>query len=187
MARQADQGRRAVRQAGAQGRPDDLVLGGVVQEQLALEQLPAGLHRLAAGRVVRGEMRAGGESVVAASLRRRGILATRIKKQTLPRGRRISAAILINLLVFLCLLTIFPISYTLTSRESGSLPPRALAPPRFPNAGPVSAGRITDLDPIEGLQIEMQSAAGRMRHRRFRQHREPELGERVEPSGAGAF
>jgi type IV pilus assembly protein PilC len=44
-----------------------------------------------AGRVVRGEMRAGGESVVAASLRRRGILATRIKKQTLPRGRRISA------------------------------------------------------------------------------------------------
>src|ERR1700740_2068763 len=36
-------------------------------------------------------MRAGGESVVAASLRRRGILATKIKKQTLPRGRRISA------------------------------------------------------------------------------------------------
>ena len=44
-----------------------------------------------AGRVVRGEMRAGGESVVAASLRRRGILATKIKKQTLPRGRKISA------------------------------------------------------------------------------------------------
>jgi len=44
-----------------------------------------------AGRVVRGEMRAGGESVVAASLRRRGILATKIKKQTLPRGRRISS------------------------------------------------------------------------------------------------
>jgi type IV pilus assembly protein PilC len=43
-----------------------------------------------AGRTVRGEMRAGGESVVAASLRRRGILATKIKKQTLPRGRRIS-------------------------------------------------------------------------------------------------
>jgi len=42
------------------------------------------------GRVVRGEMRAGGESVVAAALRRRGILATKIKKQTLPRGRRIS-------------------------------------------------------------------------------------------------
>jgi type IV pilus assembly protein PilC len=35
-------------------------------------------------------MRAGGESVVAASLRRRGILATKIKKQTLPRGRKIS-------------------------------------------------------------------------------------------------
>jgi type IV pilus assembly protein PilC len=43
-----------------------------------------------AGRTVRGEMRAGGESVVAASLRRRGILASKIKKQTLPRGRRIS-------------------------------------------------------------------------------------------------
>jgi len=42
------------------------------------------------GRIVRGEMRAGGESVVAASLRRRGVLATRIKKQTLPRGRKIS-------------------------------------------------------------------------------------------------
>lgn len=42
------------------------------------------------GRVVRGEMRAGGESVVAASLRRRGIMATRIKKQSMPRGRRIS-------------------------------------------------------------------------------------------------
>ena len=43
-----------------------------------------------AGRVVRGEMRAGGESVVAASLRRRGIVASKIKKQTLPRGRKIS-------------------------------------------------------------------------------------------------
>ncbi len=42
------------------------------------------------GRIVKGEMRAGGEQVVAASLRRRGILATRIKKQTLPRGKRIT-------------------------------------------------------------------------------------------------
>lgn len=42
------------------------------------------------GRTVKGEMRAGGESVVAASLRRRGILATKIKKQSLPRGRKIS-------------------------------------------------------------------------------------------------
>ena len=42
------------------------------------------------GRTVKGEMRAGGEAVVAASLRRRGILATRIKKQTLPRGKKIS-------------------------------------------------------------------------------------------------
>jgi len=42
------------------------------------------------GRTVKGEMRAGGESVVAASLRRRGILATKIKKQSMPRGRRIT-------------------------------------------------------------------------------------------------
>jgi type IV pilus assembly protein PilC len=42
------------------------------------------------GRTVKGEMRAGGESVVAASLRRRGILATKIKKQTLKRGKRIT-------------------------------------------------------------------------------------------------
>ncbi len=42
------------------------------------------------GRTVKGEMRAGGESVVAASLRRRGILATKIKKQTLSRGKKIS-------------------------------------------------------------------------------------------------
>ncbi len=43
-----------------------------------------------AGRVVKGEMRAGGESVVAASLRRRGIMATKIKKQTFTRGRKVS-------------------------------------------------------------------------------------------------
>ncbi len=43
-----------------------------------------------AGRVVKGEMRAGGESVVAASLRRRGVLATKIKKQSFARGRKIS-------------------------------------------------------------------------------------------------
>ncbi len=43
------------------------------------------------GRTVKGEMRAGGESVVAASLRRRGILATKIKKQSLPRGKRIKS------------------------------------------------------------------------------------------------
>ncbi len=42
------------------------------------------------GRVVKGEMRAGGESVVAASLRRRGIMVSRIKKQTFSRGRKIT-------------------------------------------------------------------------------------------------
>lgn len=43
------------------------------------------------GRAIKGEMRAGGESVVAASLRRRGILATKIKKQTFAKGRKISS------------------------------------------------------------------------------------------------
>ncbi|HUN91227.1 MAG TPA: type II secretion system F family protein [Burkholderiaceae bacterium] len=42
------------------------------------------------GRVVKGEMRAGGESVVAASLRRRGIMASKIRKQSFARGRSIS-------------------------------------------------------------------------------------------------
>ncbi|MCE2970321.1 MAG: type II secretion system F family protein [Burkholderiales bacterium] len=42
------------------------------------------------GRIVKGEMRAGGESVVAAALRRRGIVATRIKKQGIRRGRKIT-------------------------------------------------------------------------------------------------
>ncbi|MFN3564393.1 MAG: type II secretion system F family protein, partial [Burkholderiaceae bacterium] len=42
------------------------------------------------GKVVKGEMRAGGESVVAASLRRRGIMVSKIKKQSFARGRKIS-------------------------------------------------------------------------------------------------
>lgn len=41
------------------------------------------------GKVVRGEMRATGETVVQATLRRQGILVTRIKKQALSRGGRI--------------------------------------------------------------------------------------------------
>ena len=42
------------------------------------------------GRVVKGEMRAGGESVVAASLRRRGVMVSKIRKQSFRRGRRIT-------------------------------------------------------------------------------------------------
>jgi type IV pilus assembly protein PilC len=42
------------------------------------------------GRVVKGEMRAGGESVVAASLRRRGVMVSKIKKQSFRRGRKIT-------------------------------------------------------------------------------------------------
>jgi type IV pilus assembly protein PilC len=42
------------------------------------------------GRIVRGEMRAGGESVVAAALRRRGIAQPKIKKQVFSRGKKIT-------------------------------------------------------------------------------------------------
>lgn len=43
-----------------------------------------------AGKVVRGEMRAGGESVVNATLRRQGILVTKVKKQRLRGGGSVS-------------------------------------------------------------------------------------------------
>lgn len=42
------------------------------------------------GKIMRGEMRASGETVVQASLRRQGILVTKVKKQRLSRGRRIT-------------------------------------------------------------------------------------------------
>ncbi|OGA37909.1 MAG: type II secretion system protein F [Betaproteobacteria bacterium RIFCSPLOWO2_12_FULL_68_19] len=42
------------------------------------------------GKLVRGEMRAGGESVVNATLRRQGILVTKVKKQRLGGGGRVS-------------------------------------------------------------------------------------------------
>ncbi|GAP34850.1 type II secretion system F family protein [Piscinibacter sakaiensis] len=41
------------------------------------------------GKVVRGEMRAGGEAVVSASLRRQGILVTKMKKRRMSGGRAI--------------------------------------------------------------------------------------------------
>src|SRR5882757_1892216 len=41
------------------------------------------------GRVVRGEMRAGGEAVVGASLRRQGILVNKVKKRRLSGGKAI--------------------------------------------------------------------------------------------------
>jgi hypothetical protein len=40
------------------------------------------------GKVVRGEIRAGGEAVVSASLRRQGILITKIKKRRTSGGKR---------------------------------------------------------------------------------------------------
>ena len=41
------------------------------------------------GRIVRGEMRAGGEAVVGASLRRQGILVNKVKKRRMSGGRAI--------------------------------------------------------------------------------------------------
>jgi len=66
--------------AGAVARPRDAVRESMFQWE----------GRDKGGRTVKGEMRAGGESVVAASLRRRGILATKIKKQTMARGKKIT-------------------------------------------------------------------------------------------------
>jgi len=42
------------------------------------------------GKIVRGEMRAGGEAMVSASLRRQGILTTKVKKRRMSGGRSIS-------------------------------------------------------------------------------------------------
>ncbi|HEX6691783.1 MAG TPA: type II secretion system F family protein, partial [Burkholderiales bacterium] len=43
-----------------------------------------------AGKVIRGEMRAGGEAVVNATLRRQGILVTKVKKQKLGGGGKVT-------------------------------------------------------------------------------------------------
>ena len=42
-----------------------------------------------AGKIIRGEMRAGGEAVVNATLRRQGILVTKVKKQRVGRGGKV--------------------------------------------------------------------------------------------------
>src|SRR3989449_7587126 len=44
-----------------------------------------------AGKVIRGEMRAGGRAVVNATLRRQGILVTKVKKQRMGRGGRVTS------------------------------------------------------------------------------------------------
>jgi type IV pilus assembly protein PilC len=41
------------------------------------------------GKIMRGEVRAGGEAMVSASLRRQGILVTRVKKRRMSGGRSI--------------------------------------------------------------------------------------------------
>ncbi len=42
------------------------------------------------GKIVRGELRAGGESVVNATLRRQGVLVTKVKKKTYRSGKKVS-------------------------------------------------------------------------------------------------
>src|SRR3954468_1934378 len=44
-----------------------------------------------AGKIVRGEMRAGGQAVVNATLRRQGILVTKVKKQRMRRGGKVTS------------------------------------------------------------------------------------------------
>ena len=44
-----------------------------------------------AGKVMRGEMRAGGQAVVNATLRRQGILVTKVKKQRMRRGGKVTS------------------------------------------------------------------------------------------------
>ena len=41
------------------------------------------------GKLVRGEMRAGGEAMVSASLRRQGVLVTKVKKRRMSGGKAI--------------------------------------------------------------------------------------------------
>ena len=41
------------------------------------------------GKLVRGEMRAGGEAMVSSSLRRQGILITKVKKRRMSGGKSI--------------------------------------------------------------------------------------------------
>lgn len=41
------------------------------------------------GKIMRGEVRAGGEAMVSASLRRQGILVTRVKKRRTSGGRAV--------------------------------------------------------------------------------------------------
>ena len=42
------------------------------------------------GKTVRGELRAGGEAIVNVTLRRQGILVTKVKKKTMRSGRKIT-------------------------------------------------------------------------------------------------
>ena len=69
-----------------------MATGAVAKPRAAAVQEPLFVWegRDKTGKVVRGEMRAGGESVVAAALRRRGIAKPKIKKQVFSRSRKIS-------------------------------------------------------------------------------------------------
>lgn len=57
---------------------------------LAKEAVFAWEGRDKTGKIVRGELRAGGESVVNATLRRQGVLVTKVKKKTYRSGKKVS-------------------------------------------------------------------------------------------------
>ena len=56
----------------------------------AKEQLYAWEGKDKQGKTVRGELRAGGESIVNATLRRQGILVTKLKKKSYSTGKKIT-------------------------------------------------------------------------------------------------
>ncbi len=49
------------------------------------------------GKTVTGELRAGGEAIVNATLRRQGILVTKLKKRAIARGRKSPMLTLLSL------------------------------------------------------------------------------------------
>ncbi len=57
---------------------------------LAKESVFAWEGRDKTGKIVRGELRAGGEAVVNATLRRQGVLVTKVKKKTYRSGKKVS-------------------------------------------------------------------------------------------------
>src|SRR6201997_3853904 len=74
----------------------DRAVGGLMATAMAAKNTPAdfifeweGKDRT--GKLVRGELRAGGEAAVSASMRRQGIMVTKVKKRRVSGGSSIKA------------------------------------------------------------------------------------------------